>query len=65
MKDGDRGWITVKLLRELLIDVPGDYTLTPVGEKKLLIRDATRKQERGEIDCQTEKLSLKDVAVSA
>ena len=39
MKIDDRGWISVKKLRELLIEVPGDYLVTPYKDKLLYISD--------------------------
>ena len=64
MKDGTRGWISVKVLREMLIEVPGDTMMTPIGDNKLVLRDSKRNANRGEIDLITEKLKYVETAAS-
>lgn len=60
MKDGSRGWMTVKELRNLLIEVPGDYMVLPYEEKQLYITDSTRKKNLGVVDFIDEKVKMKE-----
>lgn len=59
MKDGSRGWISVKNLRNELIELPPDWMLSPKDDdKSLYIYDAERREEMGMYNLMTEKLTL-------
>lgn len=59
MKDGDRGWISVKALRELLIEIPGEYMVTPLNNNHLHVANSGRGKHLGDIDFITEKAKMK------
>jgi len=62
MKKGERGWISVAKLRELLIEVPGDRMVTPLDDNRLLVYDSTTKVDLGKIDFIEEKSQIKELA---
>jgi hypothetical protein len=59
MKKGTRGWISVKNLRNELIELPPNWMITPLDDQKSLhIADVTTDETMAKYDLMTEKLTL-------
>jgi len=58
MKVGSRGWMTVKKLRELLIEIPGDFMVTTLDDGVVHIADSERAVKQGIIDFKEEKAKM-------
>lgn len=63
MKIGSRGWITVRELRNFLIELPGDWTVTPLKEHALHLAGDDKSTKMGEIDFSAEKVTLVEGAI--